>query len=320
LDDAALARQKIAELDGWFDTFERHRWEDALAEAEKFIRIYEQARPKGLEVAERAVNDALRQESIETYVHGGYTLIAMGAPIAGGEALGAFANTPLGRAIAARFGARLKGLADWIGQLGGKTSQEIEAALARAVAREAVREAAQAAQTGARISEGARVLDPWSGDPEAIEDAMIAARRRVPARDATEVSRLYAQSTRAAMGEEAAWKAAVFDEGEIGLQAPGHANARGVDFITAARNANGDWEIIVTDVKTTTTGAQQAIRSEIPAAWDAEIAAALSPSRLRLGDPALEAAMREAYLAGRVSLRRIVVDYSTAGQGAISGF
>jgi hypothetical protein len=109
--------------------------------------------------------------------------------------------------------------------------------------------------------------------------------------------------------------------GEIGLQRPAHANAPGTDFLTAVRDPiTGQYSVVVTDVKSSTIGQFPPPRTSLPPAWLREVQEAVAPARLNLGNPALEAQIRAAVLQGRISLRRITVDYSPAGQGAIRGF
>jgi hypothetical protein len=108
--------------------------------------------------------------------------------------------------------------------------------------------------------------------------------------------------------------------GEIGLQRSQGANVRGTDFITAAPNAQGVMEVIVTDVKMSTTGRFPTPRSTVPPEWVAEVRAAVAPGRLNLNDPTLEQQIRAAVAAGRIRSRQLNADYSPAGQGRITGF
>jgi hypothetical protein len=124
---------------------------------------------------------------------------------------------------------------------------------------------------------------------------------------------------RADVAEAEGYKAALL-RGEIGLQRPQGANVPGTDFITAARNAQGNIVIIVTDVKMSTIGRFPTPRSAVPPAWQAEVRAAVAPGRLNLNDPVLEQEIRAAVAAGRIRSRQLNADYSPAGQGQITGF
>jgi hypothetical protein len=127
-------------------------------------------------------------------------------------------------------------------------------------------------------------------------------------------------SIRPSIAEGEAYKSALL-RGEIGLQRPAHANAPGTDFLTAVRDPiTGQYRVVVTDVKSSTIGQFPPARTSLSPDWLREIRDAVAPGRLNLGNPALEAQIRAAVLQGRISLRRITVDYSAAGQGAIRGF
>ena len=52
----------------------------------------------------------------------------------------------------------------------------------------------------------------------------------------------------------------------------------------------------------------------------AELQAAAAPGRLNLGDPALEAAIRQGYASGRVRIRQLNADCSPGSGGTITGF
>ena len=121
------------------------------------------------------------------------------------------------------------------------------------------------------------------------------------------------------MAEAEAYKAAL-RRGEIGLQRPQGANINGTDFISAAPNTQGVMEVIVTDVKMSTTGRFPAPRSTVPPAWVAEVRAAVAPGRLNLDDPILEQQIRDAVAAGRIRSRQLNANYSPARQGRITGF
>jgi hypothetical protein len=126
---------------------------------------------------------------------------------------------------------------------------------------------------------------------------------------------------RADVGESQAYGEAIFFRGEIGLQRPEGANVPGVDFITAARNAQGQLEIIVTDVKTSTVGKFPGPATlPLPKEWRDEVQDAISHGRLSLENRALEQEVRSAFVAERFHLRQINIDYSQAGQGKKTGF
>jgi hypothetical protein len=133
-------------------------------------------------------------------------------------------------------------------------------------------------------------------------------------------SRAVSTSTRPSIAEAEAYKEAL-RRGEIGLQRPAHANAPGTDFLTAVRDRiTGQYRIVVTDVKSSTRGEFPSARTALSPTWLQEVQDAVAPGRLDLGDPVLEAQIRAAVADGRISIRRITVDYSAAGQGAIRGF
>ena len=127
---------------------------------------------------------------------------------------------------------------------------------------------------------------------------------------------------RADVGESQAYGEAIFVRREIGLQRPEGANVQGVDFITAAWNAQGQLWILVTDVKTSTVGKFPKPATipwpDFPDLWRKEVKAAIN--RLSLDNKAREQEVTSAFAAGRVRLRQINVDYSPAGQGRKTGF
>jgi hypothetical protein len=131
-------------------------------------------------------------------------------------------------------------------------------------------------------------------------------------------SRSLRTAIRADVGESEAYKQ-MLAKGEIGLQRPQGANVGGADCITAARTSNGEMEVIVTDVKTSEVGRFPTPNLTLKPAWRTEVSDAIAPGRLNLGDPALEAEIRNAVSAGRVRVRQVNFDYSPAGQGRISG-
>lgn len=76
----------------------------------------------------------------------------------------------------------------------------------------------------------------------------------------------------------------------------------------------------MTGVKSSTIGEFPPARTSLSPAWLREVQDAVAPGRLNLGNPALEAQIRAAVAQGRISIRRITVDYSAAGQAAMRGF
>ncbi len=136
-----------------------------------------------------------------------------------------------------------------------------------------------------------------------------------------QTSKSMATSIRADIGESEAYKAAL-TKGEIGLERPQGVNVGGRgDFVTARRMPNGDYEIIVTDVKTKTVDTSKFPKPKTlsPASWGKQVRDAISSSRLKLGDPAVEKAIVKAADEGRIWTRQVNVDYSPSGGGSISG-
>ena len=166
---------------------------------------------------------------------------------------------------------------------------------------------------GAVVPGRRQYTDPFSGTTHSVS-----ATARSPKAHATAI--------RADQGEAEAYKEALHKRGEIGLQRPMGANVRGADFITAVRDAQGNIEIVITDVKTTTTGRPPPKpKTYIPGAWQVEVQNAIAPNRLRLNDPALETKIRAAYNQGRgkIRLRQLRVNYApdpVHGMGRISGW
>jgi len=115
---------------------------------------------------------------------------------------------------------------------------------------------------------------------------------------------------------------ALFVRKEIGLQRPTGANVTGADFITAVLRPGTRkvQEVIVNDVKASVAGRFPVPKTSMPGTWRSEVQNAVSPRRLNLGDPALEAEIRAAVQQGRVRLRQINVNYSSQGQGLITGW
>jgi hypothetical protein len=116
-------------------------------------------------------------------------------------------------------------------------------------------------------------------------------------------------------GEFEAFNTAVFTRREVGLQSPGHVNVRGVDFVTAARRADGKMEIILNDA---TINMSKVPKTSPPPAWVAEAQAAVG--RMSLGDAALEAEIRDAMTAGRVRVRTLSVGVQPEGRVDITGW
>jgi soluble cytochrome b562 len=123
-------------------------------------------------------------------------------------------------------------------------------------------------------------------------------------------------SIRADVGEWQGYGEAVFNKGEIGILPPGKANARGLDFGTASRNADGELEIFASDAKTSTIGSFPEPAETVKAAWKQELSEAIDNFD---GDPGLRAELRDAFDAGRVYPRQVNIDYSPSpgGQGAM---
>ena len=96
----------------------------------------------------------------------------------------------------------------------------------------------------------------------------------------------------------------------------------GVDYITAAVDHLGQIQIIVTDVKTTTTGGSPPKpKTPMPREWSDEVRDAVL--RLKPDDLDLEAKIRAAYYQGRVRLRQFRVNYApdlAQGIGRITGW
>ena len=105
------------------------------------------------------------------------------------------------------------------------------------------------------------------------------------------------------------------ESGEIGLQRPGGANVPGPDSITAAGDGS---EVFVNDPKNTVVGKHPVAKGPgVKPEWMKEVESAVSPGRLKLGDPALEAKIRQAVADGKVRVRQINVDYSPEGGGSM---
>lgn len=129
-------------------------------------------------------------------------------------------------------------------------------------------------------------------------------------------------SIRADIAEADAYKVALFKRGEIGLQRPTGANVTGADFITVVLHPGTRkvQVILANDVKASVAGKFPIPKTSVPGSWRTEIQNAVAPNRLNLGDRALEAEIRAAVQQGRVRLRQLNVNYSSQGQGAITGW
>ncbi|HWL93695.1 MAG TPA: hypothetical protein VNT79_09170, partial [Phycisphaerae bacterium] len=121
---------------------------------------------------------------------------------------------------------------------------------------------------------------------------------------------------RADLGETTAYNARLA-RGEIGLERPQGSNVTGPDYITAQRDPDGTIWINVGDAKSRVSETSRfgRTKSSLPQTWSNAVSDALSPTRLNLGDPALEQAIRTAWLQGRVRIRQDNVDFSPSGQG-----
>ena len=162
--------------------------------------------------------------------------------------------------------------------------------------------------TGAFTPNPAReVRDPFSGE--------VLGQRSASAQTA----RSLITGIRADEGEAAAWRGAL-GRGEIGLKGPTGSNVPGGDFYTAEIDANGQVNLIATDVKLSTVGSFPTPATTVKSTWMAELQAAIAPGTLNLGDPALENAIRAAFAAGRVRIRQLNADYSPNGGGTITGY
>jgi hypothetical protein len=104
------------------------------------------------------------------------------------------------------------------------------------------------------------------------------------------------------------------------LLAPVGANIPGADYATAVRLPNGDFEIVVIDAKSRVSSTSNFgdIRSSLPTSWSDSVEGAISPSRLNIGDPAIEQGIRDAWSQGRVRIARDTIDYSPQGQGELT--
>lgn len=128
-------------------------------------------------------------------------------------------------------------------------------------------------------------------------------------------------SIQADLGEAACWREALATRAEVGLQAPGGVHYPGPDFITAVTFDDGAMTIILTDVKTSTVGKFPSSEPPEPDTWRKWVdEAAQAVASMDLGDPVLEASIRQALDDGRVEFRQIEADYSPEGQGRTRGW
>ncbi|MEV6489099.1 DUF4157 domain-containing protein [Actinoplanes sp. NPDC051633] len=165
-----------------------------------------------------------------------------------------------------------------------------------------------------RISSGAFLVNPARLVTDPFSGQVLGQRSA-----SAQTSRSVITGPRADGAEAAGWREALA-RGEIGLQAPTGANVPGGDFYTARIDPNGQVTLIANDVKMSTIGQFPTPATTLRPTWRAELLAAIQPGRLNLGDPALEAAIRAAFAAGRIQLRQLNADYSPGGGGTITGF
>jgi hypothetical protein len=102
----------------------------------------------------------------------------------------------------------------------------------------------------------------------------------------------------------------VHKSGEIGIQSPGHANAAGIDFITANRNAAGEMEIFVSDA---TVNRAKEVKTALPPSWQSELDAAIK--RLDLGPHSeiQQEIIDASKISGRIKLRTFLVERTPQG-------
>jgi len=158
-------------------------------------------------------------------------------------------------------------------------------------------------------AQGAPVLESANSSPKGPEFQSASSQTR----------RSFRTSTRADIGEAQGYKAALV-AGEIGLERPQGVNVSNrADFITAARDVNGEMWVIANDAKTRSSSSSEfeAPKPGLRPGWDAQVKAAVD--RASLGNPQIEAEIQAAYKAGRIWVRQVHVDLSPAGQGAVSG-
>ncbi len=221
------------------------------------------------------------------------------------------------------FGAIGYGIGGERGSFVGAVIDQMTAAAALTSARRQYNESLS--QTSPLSSGTTMALSPpistqQSTKPRAIESKGASTRGSTFISATAQTRRSGNTAIRADLGESQAYGEAIFTRGEIGIQRPLGANVRGVDFITAVRNAKGHIEILVTDVKTSTIGKFPKAATTLPGRWRSEVSAAISSGRLDLGNKALESEIKAAFSAGRVRLRQVNVDFSPEGQGRMTGF
>lgn len=233
----------------------------------------------------RRIND----EVFRLVVEGAVAMLSAGAGIsAAGNAIRASSREVISAAERTGF-ARARGLAS-------ETPAETGTL---------VRESAGAVKPGARRM----FTDPFTGETNPISAT-------------AKTSKSIMTAIRADVAEAEGYKAALV-RGEIGLQRPTGSNVPGTDFITALADppgSNNIVEIVVTDMKASGVGRAPAPSAVIPASWRAEVQDAISPARLRLGDPQLEAAIRRAVQRVPIRRRTLFIDYSPQGQARITGW
>jgi hypothetical protein len=170
--------------------------------------------------------------------------------------------------------------------------------------------AREAAQQGpVRTAAGTPVLESANASPKGPEFQAASMRARSA----------FATSIRADAGENLAYQAAL-KAGEIGLERPQGTNVPGrPDFITAARDPDGELWIIANDAKTRSSdkGSFPEPEPGLRPGWDAHVRAAAE--RARFDQARLAAEVKAAYRAGRVWVRQVNVDLAPPGQGATSG-
>ena len=129
----------------------------------------------------------------------------------------------------------------------------------------------------------------------------------------------FPRTIRADVGEARAQGVAL-RKGEILLESTQGTNVSGrSDFVTATRDASGKMWVIANDAKTRSSS-DSSFADPTPGlrpGWHAQVKAAVD--RATQSDPALGAELQAALSAGRVWVRQVNVDLSTAGQGAVSG-
>jgi hypothetical protein len=140
--------------------------------------------------------------------------------------------------------------------------------------------------------------DPFTG-----KEGQVVATSKTPSSQRT--------STGASRAELEAYDTALHKNQEIGIQSPGNVNQGGPDFITARRDAQGQIEVIVND---STLNPNKKIKSSVPGTWRKEVDDAVAPGRLDLGDPKLEAEIRQAVKDGRVRVRTQLVTSTPEGK------